>query len=472
MAQYDDVLMELAANNNNKPSTSSSPLITSESNLTNAQGEQTFVPSYKPVKAKPVTAQEQTQQMFTTLSEQMAALGEEKDPDKKANSLIAFKGAAAEAFAKVAGQTRTLAETQAGVPMLMQQVKQAEMLDRQDPMYSRHMADSKETAMLRQRLASAQSRSDLLSRRMIAENPTVANMAAQVDSFIKLNDVLLQKDLARQDIQEQKVAEFMGAISPEAKNDIWAIRPDLKGNEAATVQFLTQEIKMNRKDWEPILSGTVKPEDLMLQGVTGNRVAAAIAIKKQVEATGLPEGMVIKQAKVLNDFVNNPAAADKIMKDFNLLANTKEQKAYQMLGLKGDKQGQLEQAKTRLSLVETLASRLAVGAISNNVDQWPVEPGKLGLMNLPEAGTIFSEFQKGAGRKPNIQEFHNAFVNVADIDPAERVRRSQIVQSAYSDMLKKASGGIYGTDIDVIGLTNKLAVKGVLKSMPTVQSWR
>lgn len=458
MAQFDDELIALTGN---KPSTSSSPLITSEANLFNAEGEQTLVKPYRPVQATR-SVEDPLKGLMSNLSAQMMSVGQEPDPMKRMESLTAFRGAVASTFADVSGKARQMAEAQVGVPLLMKKVKEAEMLDRADPLYGQHLADSKDTQMVKQQLAVAQEKAGQLGKQYLAENPLVAGMASQVDSFLKLQDSLLAKDINRQDIQQQKADELMSMISPETANDIWTIRPDLKGNTNATAKFMEQELKLNKKDWEPILSGALKPEDLLMQGLTGNRVAAALAVKKQAEATGLPEATVLKQAKVLNDFVNNPATADKMIKDFNLLPTEKDQKAYMAIGLAGGKQGQVEQAKIRLSMVEDLASKIAVGAINNNVDKWPVEPGKLGLMNIPEAGPIVQDFQKTTGRTPNIQEFYNAFVNSAEIPPEERVQRSEMVKASYSEMLKKASQGIYGTSIDIVGLTNKLAVRGAM----------
>lgn len=406
------------------------------------------------------------------LIQRMQEISAEVDPDKKAEALVAFKGDAASMLTSMTKDIRSVAEVQAGIPALIHQVKQSEDLDKKHPAYSKYLTDSNSTLLVKQQLAAANANADRLTKQLTVENPELAGIAAQVDGFLKLNDQQLQKDLNRQDVQQQRIDEFMSAVSPETLEDVWTIRPDLKGNTKATAQFLSQELKMNRKEWEPIVSGTIKPDELLMHGVMGNKVAAAMAVKKQVAATGLPESIVMKQAKVLNDFVNNPAVAEKAIKDFNLFDSSDAAKSYQMLGMKGNTQGAADQTKVRVALMDKLASRITVSAVDSNIDSWPVAPGSIGLINIPEAGPIFQSFQSASGRKPTIQEFNNAFVNAADIPAEERVRRSTLVKEAYTNVLKKASSGIYGKDIDVIGLTNKLAVRGVMQSIPNIQSWR
>lgn len=408
------------------------------------------------------------------IQKQLDVIAKTPDVATKQSLFMDLQNQVAQQQAFLVDSIRKQAEMKVGVSVLEKQLATNEAQDRQHPMWATQQSDSKQTEDVRNNLNTARAVADRETAQLIRANPQLAMIEQQMkgaSSLIDYNMRLADRQQGKADVLQDKTEAVMSAIGPEAKDAIWTLRPDLKGNDAATAQFTMQELKMNKKDWEPILSGMVKPEDLFLTGLAGNKVAASLAVKKQIETTGMPEATVAKQARVLNDFVTNPMAADKLIKDFNLLPSSKELQAYQGLGLKGNAQGQADQIKARLMMVNTLASRMAISDINNNIDKWPVTPGTTSLVNLPEAGAIFDASKRIANRAPTVQEFYDSYVNADGIAPDERTRRSEIVRGAYNATLKKASSGIYGTDIDVVGLTNKLAIRGAFK-MPEIQSWR
>lgn len=405
----------------------------------------------------------------------MKLISEASDPMDKLKIFTELQNSVASHQAMVIENLRKDTELKIGIPSLEADLKINEQEDRKHPAWAKQQSDSRQTNDARANLANARIAAERESQNVINSNVKLKMMDQQMKGLA----TLLQFDIQRSEraadkkgLLDQKVEDQLSAISPEAKEAVWTVRPDLKGNDVGMVQFLKQELKTNEKEWQPILTGTAKPEDMMIYGVGGNKVAMAIAVKQQALKTGMPEELVVKHARLLNEFVNNPAAADRLIEEYGLLQSETEKKAYRNLGIKGNALGANEQSKARLGLVEKLASNMMVGTISNNLDKWPVAPGTSGLMNLPETKTIFEDTQKLMGRAPTIQEFFDAYTGTVGLTSEDRIKRSELVRSAYKGVLEKASSGVYGKNIDVVALTNRLMIRGALKTMPNIRSWR
>lgn len=400
-------------------------------------------------------------EVFANVKKQMEIIVAETDMSKKEGLMMDLRSAMGELGAKAISDARTLAESQVGIPQLKQQLERRMQMDRAHPLWARYQSDSDETIAVRTQLNQAMGRAEQIANDMIKQNPKLAALDKSVGGFISMQERLLQSAAMRQEKKAEEVDAIIGTMSPETLDTVYQVRPDLKGDQTATADFLKQRYK--DKDWRPIIDGAIPAEQFMQAGLAGNKVAEQAAVKMQAAKTGMAPDVVQKQMDVLKQFVNDAGAAEKMIKTFGLLT-AEDAKKYKTLAMMPDKNSQAEAAKIRLGMADQLASKIAAGYIDRDLANWPVKPGEVSLYNLPEAAPIFEKFRASTGRDPNILEFNQAFVNQEGISKEEMIRRQDLTITAYTKALMNVNNGVFGAGIDIVGQANRLRVKGALAS--------
>lgn len=442
-----------------KPSESSSPLITNDPTLTNANGEATRIPQAAPrVIQRPPTFTDYTNSLFQGIRSQMDQIGKETDPLKKDSAISALKGSIAETGAILSQQTRILAEQQTGLPQLQAALRRAEQLDRADPLWNQHLVDSRETQRIRQQVEQAHGKSLQLAKQMINENPTIQGMTATLDSFLKNQEALVRSDLNREEKRRDLVEQEMLTLGDDTAKYLSYLYPEVNGDvrKAAEVK-LSARTDPNKKELAPILSTGFTEDQLLPLAFMGNKPAQHIAVKAQAEKVGQDVESVKKELSTANKFVNDEgffiqqmqelSTSDPLYKQI-LTEYTKNN----MLGGKG-KEAEKQKMMQRAGLVDQWITKKKTDVVLNNVESWN------GFVNLKANPDIAASIDKIKTLNPGKPVSTDMLIGdyVLTAPKEQQAQRLDQIKLSLKSTIENSKKGLYG-HLDEVALMNKLKI--------------
>ena len=449
----------------NRPSESTSKLITTEKGLKNAQGESNYIPPVviKPVQ-RPPSFTEYSNSLFGGIREKMDLIGKEIDPLKKESAISALKGSVAETGALLSQQTRILAEQETGLPQLQAALKRAEQLDRADPLWSQHLVDSKETQGIRNQVAKAQEKALQLAKRMVTENPTIMGMTATIDTFLKNQEALVRQDLSREEKRKDLIDQEMLTLGTDTTKYLSYLYPEVDGDvrKAAEIK-LSSRTDPNKKELAPILSTSFTEDQLLPLAFSGNKPAQMIAVKAHSERVGQDEEKTKKELSTAHRFVNDEAFFQEKMKEasasdpyFKTVLSE-----YTKAGLLGgkDKESMKQRMIQRAGIVDQWITKQKTNQALSNVESWT---GNINLKADPEIAASIDKIKTLQPGKPvSIDSLIGDYVLTAS--KAEQANRLDKIKVALKSTVENSKKGLYG-HLDEVALMNKLKISQGLSS--------
>lgn len=398
-----------------------------------------------------------TSDIFSGLQAQMDAIGKESDPLKKDAAISNLKGSVASTSSTLMKETRILAEQQAGLPKLMEDLANAEKLDRADPLWNQHLVDSRETQRIRIEVERAQEKSGALTKRLLAENPTLAGMSARLDGFIKNQEALIRSDLNRTDKREDLINQEELSLGPDTAKYLTYLYPEVQGDtrKAAELKLLART-DPNKKELGPLFSPSFTEDSILPLSFMGNKPAQAIAVKLQSEKTGDPIDKVKAELSTANRFVSDEAFFVEQMKQ---LGNTdpafRDIASKYSLNLLQPKTKESERQKfeQRLNLVDAWATKQKTSKALGDVESWS---GDLGLKANPEISASIDKIKTLQPGKPVSLELLIADY-VAKAPKDQQAVKLDALKVAMNSHIEKTNKGLIGK-LDAIGMNQRLKV--------------
>jgi len=390
---------------------------------------------------------------YTDVQAKMAEIEKETDPILKGRGLVQLDQMVGTFGADVVSKTRKEAELQFNVPLLRKNLEAMEMKDRQHPMWQQYLTDSQETTAVRRTLMDAEQKVETYAQRLIKEHRPLNALNSSVQTFKAIQGRLLEREITRNEVANDKAEAIVSGLSPDVKEALFSARPDLAGNKIGLATFLTTELSKNRKDWEPILSGTLTDNDYVSQAAVGNRAAAFVLAHKQAKLSGQDVKEAQGDIRMLQDFVNNPLRGTEIFNKLPYISK-EEKDAYRKFAQSPNPKDQQEAAKVR-AVYAPFILRDQLTARATDIRRTP-------LYTLPEVQETMKKFETASGRMPTTQEFFNAFVNKRELTPEQKTARHQMVTGALTTSIRNANKNAYGIVIDEAGIVNTLKVRNVM----------
>lgn len=400
--------------------------------------------------------------IFSNLETQMLSIQKIEDPLEKQNALMKLKETAASTAADLSKQTRLMAENEVGLSGLSAALKHAEDLDRKDPEWSKHLVDSRETAGIRNEYFRAQERAGVLTNRMLKENPTLAGMSAKLDSFVKSQENLVNKELGR----DEKKQEYIDQIKLSLGNDTvkyltYAVKGIENNPDKAASFVLALQKDPNRADFAPILSQGFTEDDLLPLAYTGNRIAKEIAIQAQIDKTGQAEDKVRRNFATSEAFVGDEnffkARVGELARVDHAYANALKQ--YSSLDLlPPSKNREIEKKAMRISLVNGWMKAQSTQKAMNDVESWG---GDISPKNFPGIAASMDKIKTlNPGKSVSMDSLVDDYVLSAP--NKEQAQRYDEVLIAMKSMVETREKGLFG-QVDLKTLENKLRTSTSMK---------
>ena len=402
--------------------------------------------------------------IFAGIKSQMELIGKEVDPLKKDAALSSLKGSIAETSAQLNKQARIMAEQEVGLPQLESALKRAEQLDRADPLWSQHLVDSKETQGIRNQVMRAQDKALQLSKRMILENPTILGMNATVESFLKTQESLIQKDLSREDKRKDLIDQEMLTLGTDTTKYLSYLYPEVGGDvrKAAEIK-LSSRTDPNKKELAPILSTSFTEDQLLPLAFSGNKPAQMIAVKAHSEKTGQDEEKTKKELSTAHRFVNDEAFFQEKMKEasasdpyFKTVLSE-----YTKAGLLGgkDKESMKQRMIQRAGIVDQWITKQKTTQALSDVESWN---GNISLKADPEIAAAIDRIKTVQPGKPvSIDALIGDYVLSSPKE--QRADRLDKIKVALKSTVENSKKGLYG-HLDEVAMLNKLKISQGLSS--------
>lgn len=448
-----------------KPSQSTSKLITTEKDLTNASGEATLIRPNTPAPTqRPPTFTEYSNNLFDTIRNQMDLIGKESDTLKKETAISALKGSIAETGAILQKETRLIAERQVGLPQLQAALRRAEQLDRADPLWSQHLVDSKETQGIRRQVEAAQGKAIQLAKQMISENPVIASMGAQVDSFLRNQEALVRSDMNREEKRKDLIDQEIVNLGQDTTKYLSYLYPEVNGDvrKAAEVK-LNARLDPNRKELAPILSPSFTEDQLLPLSFMGNKPAQLIAIKAHSEKVGQSEDLIRKELSTANRFVNDEAFFTEQMKQMGSTDPayrtmlTEYTKASVMAGI--GKEAQKQRLIQRAGLVDQWMTKQKTNQAMNDVESWS---GDITLRSIPEVAQAIDKIKTmNNGKKVSLDDLVGIYIGQAPKE--QQAQRFDNIKTAIKSSVERSQKGLYG-HLDEVSMINRLKISNGFNS--------
>lgn len=409
---------------------------------------------------------------FATIQQQLDAITKETDLAKKQQLMVGLEASTGEFITQKAKEARILAQDQLGISTLREQLAKNEQLDRADPKWQKFQSDSKITAAIRQRLNQTEGQVDLHSQRILKEDGELARLVKTVDSSLALQRSLIQKEEAKNFNKEQDAAKkqesldtLISTVPQEVRDSFVKMNPTLADNKAfgAYLMNATKGGK-DRDNFDALMSGAITPSTYLQAGLSGNTIALQLAVAEQASRTGIPKDIVEKQIQSAYNFVHSPEKFVEASTQMGLM-NAKQAKAYiSKLATVTDKEGKQALAQDRLALVEPYMAALQKNAIDSDVLKWSVGVGETAIHQAPGAQEAIQKLQ-AAGQPVTVANFSKTFLSQPGLTDQEVAQRQALIGDAYARALSRATSGIYGKGIDVVGSTNALMVKNTMNKL-------
>lgn len=399
---------------------------------------------------------------FGAIQTKMKEIQDEQDFDTKARKLVELDALYGQTVTEAVTYARKTAELQFNIPKLQEHVKFMEQKDRQHPMWQRYLTDSAETEAAKKRVFEAERQAEIYTERLVKQNGPLQAMESSLKTFKAIQSRLLEGMIQRRDVTMQKAEQFLSAISPDVKEAVLAARPDLAGNDLGFAKFMEIELLRNKKEWEPILSGALSDQGMVMQAALGNNAAAMVLTAKQAKASGMDKKEVEADIRGLRKFVKDPIEGDKLIKGMRLLTG-EDLKKYTQLAMSPNPTDKKQVEEIRANLAPYVMQNVLQQRVQN-VEKWSQIPGQPSVLAMTAAGQVIESFKKSAGRGPNAEEFHAAFINQKDLTPQQKVERSEMFKNELKTRIRLANKNAYGLMLDEADIINKMIVRGVLSN--------
>ena len=424
------------------------------------------IPSYVAPTPAPVYASKDVpgaiQGAYTSVHNIIKSLNEESDYVKKQQILVDLQASTGALLAQEQKKAREQAEQELGVKGLRDTLKQNEQLDRQDPKWAQFQSDSKVTSGIRQRLMQSEASVDRTAMNLLKENIELARLAKTIDGVIDFHSKDIAKKSAKADIKQENISTLVSTILPEVRRSFNLDNPALVSDQAFG-EYILQAAKggKDRDSIDALMTGAVRPDNYLVAGLAGNTIALRLAAAEQADRTGLDrttvESQLIKAAKIVRDpeaFLAAAPALGMKKKDIDQLRSEL---------LIGGKEAKAKLAEVALSKADDYLAAIQTASINGDILGWKKAAGETSVDQLPGAAPIIQDLQQKRGNsKIDIESFASAYLGQPGISKEEKFQRQQLLGDKYSTTLERARSGLYGREIDTVGLTNRLLTRTTL----------
>lgn len=377
------------------------------------------------------------------------------DPDIARGLLSNIRESAAQKSASLMTEAMKFASTRLGVPVLEQQLREAEAADRADPAWYPGIGDSPITAKVRQALLVTRSSVDNEAKNYLSSNTTYASMNAALkaaeeeakridkiaDRDSKFKDEMSFRAMVREDELVFKAEAIKNTLSPIEQRRLSILNPGLDATKDPKAQTLAYARAVERADKNPAMRAALAAteQDLPVLAMENNPHATMLVASQEVmnNPATTPEEVEARLTMIAKE-VDSPTFADKATRlKFGSKFDSKEAKAYKnelVMGSVGlSAEGQRIQRSQKYAMALDMHRARATDRFAENVASWGVQD--------PAFVAALTKAQQITG-KTDMRSVLTTFME--DADPKASMAKLIAFQSYARGAASKQSKSLFG----------------------------
>lgn len=414
----------------------------------------------------------------SNLTSMRETISNETDPEKKLNALIDYKGSVETQIANIHGEANKFAITETGVDQYEKLLEQSIAADRASPYYAAHLgADSTRTKEIRDQLATARQQANILTTKLVSENPELHKLIGESQLFINKEASAAQSQRLKLDAAEMKAQQQLELTSQNTMKVASILYPKDVANKTPEelAAFANRNLRNNKEAVAVVNTlESGKPTDLLRLTTEGNRVASDVTSSLQAEAmTGTNSGTDYEVAKQKASY--DMAALANMSKPEKLPELIKRTSANEVVAKKTLGEIELEAAKMAPAAASKFkaekAKELAVIALEedkrrtfyNSVASWT--PSSIdSIKNSTILGPIYDSMIKVKGtNEVSLEEL--ATMITSKLQTKEEISAAKnelrMIATSAQDSQNKGIYGHVGSSIDIDNIINKAHIRSI-----------
>ena len=401
-----------------------------------------------------------TSQMPNVGNDLFAALNSLKgtdNPDVARGFLSSIRESAATQVANLQGEAMKFAATKLGVPILEEQLRQAEAADRADAQWYPGIGDSPITAKIRQALLVTRGSVDNEAKNYLSSNTTLASMnaalrtaeeeAKRIERISERKTNLEDRSTDRQAAKdEQLIAEgqaLRNTLSPEELKRLTVLNPALASVSDPKIAAMTMADTIKRADNNPLMKQALgaTEQDLPILAMENNPFATTLTVAKeqQLNPSANPDEIQSKLMKIAAAVDKPGFVKEAVATKFGPgKVNSVEAKAYaaelNISGVGLDAQGKKLARIQKYTMALDIYKAQATNRFMGDTSSWKV--------NDPEFLAAQDKAFKTTGKK-DLDSVLTAYLQGAD--PTTLLQKLNLAQEYALGAASTSSKSLFGT---------------------------
>jgi hypothetical protein len=389
------------------------------------------------------------------------------DVDVARGLLSTIRESSAQKSSELMGEAMRFASTKLGVPVLEQQLREAEAADRADPQWYPGIGDSPITAKIRSALLTTRSSVDNEAKNYLASNTTYASMNAALktaeeeakritsigDRANRIEDEMLLRDQLKKDAKVDEANALRATMSPEEQKRLMVLNPTLASiiDEGDRSLAMAASIKRADRDANMRAALGATDMDLPILAMERNPDAVLLTVRKEQELNPAAsdnevQARIEEVSRIANgkDFVKLA-----VSQRFNGRIDSTEAKAYAAelstsdVGL--DAKGKALKRQEKYAMALDLYRKDATNRFAGDTTGWKV--------NDPE----FLAAQEKAFKVTGKRDMTSVLTSYLDgADAVTKLQRLDSFKKYAEEAAGKQAKSLFGT-VDTIALNAAIA---------------
>lgn len=268
------------------------------------------------------------------------------DPDAARGVLANIRESAAQKSTEIMGEAMRFASTKLGVPVLEQQLREAEAADRADPAWYPGIGDSPITAKIRSALLTTRGSVDNEAKNYLASNTSYAAMNAALrtaeeeakritaigDRNSRITDEMLLRASIKEDAKVTEANALVSSLSPEEQKRLIVVNPTLASITDPAERAFAMAASIKRADRDTNLRAALgaMDMDLPILALEKNPDAILLTVRKEQELNPAASDQEV-QARLneVSNIASGPAFVKMAVRQkFGTRTDSTEAKAY------------------------------------------------------------------------------------------------------------------------------------------------